>query len=163
MLRSLLLSLLIIVFAYVLKLYVDSFKSTKGQEEIVNTLEDIRIRAYSKIGIEWTITGRALEVVGKDVKLSDAELFSEDVNIKSTFAYIDRSSGEGKLTEGVEFKSKDINARTKTAYINLKEGRIWGDGEIELIQEKNHIRGEGFDITLRPLKVIINKARVNME
>ncbi|MEJ5339767.1 MAG: hypothetical protein ACK42C_04860 [Aquificaceae bacterium] len=163
MLRSLLLSLLIIVLAYTLKLYVDSFKLAGGREEIVNLLEGVTIKAYSRTGIEWTIRGEALEVVGKDVKLSHSELFSEEADIKSSKAYIDRSTGEGKLMGGVELKSKDLNAKTQTAYINLKEGRIWGEEEIEVVQGRNIIRGKGFEITLKPLRVIINNAKVNME
>ncbi len=163
MLRSLLFSILIIFLAYTLKLYVNSFVSYKKQEEMVNHLEGVTIKAYSKTGIEWTIRGKTLEVVGKDVKLSRTELFSEEANIRANQAYIDRHSGEGRLTQGVEVKSEDLRARTQSAYVNLREGKIWGDGEVEIWQGNNLIKGRGFEIELKPLRVIINRAKVSME
>ncbi len=162
MLRSLLLSILIILLAFALKMYVNSFAISGGQEEMVNLLEGVTIKAYSKTGIEWTIRGKGLEVVGKDVKLYEAELFSKEANIKAVQAYIDRSTGEGKLTEGVEVKSEDIIAKTQSAYINLKEGKIWGEGDVQILQEESLVRGKGFEINLKPLKVIINRARTDI-
>ena len=76
MLRSLVFSLLIILLASTLKMYVNSFAMSDGQEEMINLLEGVTIKAYSRTGIEWTIRGKSLEVVGKDVKLYEAELFS---------------------------------------------------------------------------------------
>ncbi len=163
MLRSLVFSLLIILLASTLKMYVNSFAMSDGQEEMVNLLEGVTIKAYSKTGIEWTINGKTLEVVGKDVKLYEAELFSKEANIRAVQAYIDRSTGEGKLTEGVEVKSEDITAKTQNADINLKEGKIWGEGDIQILQGESLVRGKGFEINLKPLKVIINRARVNMK
>ncbi len=159
MLRSLVFSLLIILLASTLKMYVNSFAMSGGQEETVNLLEGVTIKAYSRTGIEWTIRGKSLEVVGKDVKLYEAELFSKEANIKAVQAYIDRSTGEGMPTEGVEVKFEDITAKTQSAYINLKEGKIWGEGDIQILQGDNLIRGKGLEITLKPLKVILNRAR----
>ncbi len=163
MFRSLVFSLLIILLASTLKIYVNSFAISSGEEEMVNLLEGVTIKAYSRTGIEWTIRGKSLEVVGKDVKLYEAELFSKEANIKAVQAYIDRSTGEGMLTEGVEVKSEDITAKTQSAYINLKEGKIWGEGDIRILQGDNLIRGKGFEITLKPLKVIINRARTDIK
>ena len=162
MLRSLLLSILIIFLAFVLKMYVNSFAISSGQEEMVNLLEGVTIKAYSKTGIEWTIRGKTLEVVGKDVKLYEAELFSKEANIKAFQAYIDRSTGQGKLIEGVELKSEELNAKTQNAYLDLRDGRIWGEGEIQILQGESLVKGRGFDITLKPLKVIINRARTDI-
>ncbi len=163
MLRSLLLSILIIFLAFVLKMYVNSFAISSGQEEMVNLLEGVTIKAYSKTGIEWTIRGKGLEVVGKDVKLYEAELFSKEANIKAVQAYIDRSTGKGRLLEGVEVKSENLKAETQTAYLDLKEGRIWGEGEVQILQGDSLVGGRGFEITLKPLKVIINRARMEMK
>lgn len=163
MLRSLVFSLLIIFLAFTVRMYIDSFATDSGQEEMVNLLEDVTIKAYSKTGIEWTIRGKTLEVVGKDVKLYEAELFSKEANIKAVQAYIDRSTGQGKLIEGVELKSEELNAKTQNAYLDLRDGRIWGEGEVQILQGDSLVGGRGFEITLKPLKVIINRARVNMK
>ncbi len=163
MIRSLLISLSILMLTYALRVYIDSFEKPQGQEETVNLLEDITIRSYSRTGIEWTIKGKTLEVVSEDVKLNNAEFFSKEAHIRSSQAYIDRSTGKGKLIGGVELESEDLRAKTPSAYINLKEGKVWGEGEVEIIQDKNLIRGKGFEINLKPLKVIINRAKVNMQ
>ena len=63
----------------------------------------------------------------------------------------------------MEVKSEDITAKTQSAYINLKEGKIWGEGDIQILQGDNLIRGKGFEITLKPLKVIINRARTDIK
>ncbi|MDW8067230.1 MAG: hypothetical protein RMI50_06060, partial [Aquificaceae bacterium] len=81
MLRIFFLSLFIIFIAYQLRVYVDNFKVVKGREEMVNLLEGVTIKAYSKQGIEWTIKGKTLEVVGKDVRFFGVELTSEDAHI----------------------------------------------------------------------------------
>ncbi len=162
MLRSLVFSLLIIFLAFTVRMYIDSFATDSGQEEMVNLLEDVTIKAYSKTGIEWTIRGKTLEVVGKDVKLYEAELFSKEANIKAVQAYIDRSTGQGKLIEGVELKSEELNAKTQNAYLDLRDGRIWGEGEVQILQGDSLVGGRGFEITLKPLKVIINRARTDI-
>ncbi len=162
MLRSLVFSLLIILLAFALKMYVNSFAIGGEQEEMVNLLEGVTIKGYSKTGIEWTIRGKSLEVVGKDVKIYEAELFSKEANIKAVQAYIDRSTGQGKLIEGVELKSEELNAKTQNAYLDLRDGRIWGEGEIQILQGESLVKGRGFDITLKPLKVIINRARTDI-
>ena len=162
MLRSLVFSLLIILLAFALKMYVNSFAIGGEQEEMVNLLEGVTIKGYSKTDIEWTIRGKSLEVVGKDVKLYEAELFSKEANIKAVQAYIDRSTGQGKLIEGVELKSEELNAKTQNAYLDLRDGRIWGEGEVQILQGESLVKGRGFDITLKPLKVIINRARTDI-
>lgn len=163
MLRIFFLSLFIIFIAYQLRVYVDNFKVVKGREEMVNLLEGVTIKAYSKQGIEWTIKGKTLEVVGKDVRFFGVELTSEDAHIWAGEAYIDRFTGKGKLLGGIRLHSKDITAVAKEAYVDLKEGEFGGDGEITLTEGKNRVEGTGFQIKLRPVQVIISRARVIME
>lgn len=163
MLRSLIVSFVILLFAYFLKLYVDNLKSSSGGGQTVSQLEGITIRAYGKGGIEWTVQGEALEAVGRYVHLYRAELLSQEARIKAGNAYIDRLTGEGKLSEGVEFISKDVMAYTQSAYVNLREGRIWSEDEVRLVEGKNIVEGKGFEINLKPLRIIINRARVKME
>lgn len=163
MLRSLLISLMIILTSYMLRAYVDSFGPTGGEEKIVNRLEGVTIKSYSKGGIEWTIKGRSLEVVGKDVLLKDARLISEEATISAGEVYIDRTTGKGELLGGIELISKDLVAKSQRVYMELKEGRFYGDGRIELKEGNKKVEGYGFEIRLKPMRVIISKARVNME
>lgn len=163
MLKSLLISFLILLLVYFLKLYVDGFKSSQSGGQTVSQLEGITIRAYGKGGIEWTIKGEALRVVGRYVHLHHAELLSQEARIKAGNAYIDRLTGEGKLSEGVEFFSQDVVAHTQSAFVNLREGRIWSEDYVSLAEGKNLIEGKGFEINLKPLRIIINRAKVRME
>ncbi|HAV39790.1 MAG: hypothetical protein AB1353_07225 [Aquificota bacterium] len=163
MLRSLLISLMIIFASYMLRAYVDSFEPTGGEEKIVNRLEGVTIRSYGKGGIEWTIKGRSLEVVGKDVLLKGAELISEEATIRAGEVYIDRNTGKGELLGGIELTSKDLVAKSQRAYMDLREGRFYGDGRIELREGDKKVEGYGFEIRLKPMRVIISKARVNIE
>lgn len=163
MLRSLLISLMIIFASYMLRAYVDSFEPTGGEEKIVNRLEGVTIRSYGKGGIEWTIKGRSLEVVGKDVLLKGAELISEEATIRAREVYIDRNTGKGELLGGIELTSKDLVAKSQRAYMDLREGRFYGDGRIELREGDKKVEGYGFEIRLKPMRVIISKARVNIE
>ncbi|MFN3975678.1 MAG: hypothetical protein ACK4LT_01275 [Aquificaceae bacterium] len=163
MLRSLLISLMILLASYLLRVYVDGFGPTQEEERMVNRLENVTIRSYSKGGIEWTVRGRFLEMVGKDVVLKEAELISEEATVRAGEVYIDRDTGKGELWEGVELRSKDLVAKSQRAYMELKEGRFYGDGRIELREGNKRVEGYGFEIRLKPMQVIISKARVNIE
>ncbi|MFN7065625.1 MAG: hypothetical protein ACK4OF_05710 [Aquificaceae bacterium] len=163
MLRSLLLSLLMILLAYSLRVYVDSFRSTEGKEEVVNILEGVSIRSYSKQDIEWTIKGETMKVVGEDVMLTRAEFSSEEALIRAGQAYLNRSSGKGELSQGVDLLSGELRAKSQKVYMELKEGRLYGDDRIELTEGKNRVKGQGFEIRLKPLQVIINRAGTIIE
>ncbi|MFN3598593.1 MAG: hypothetical protein ACK4VK_02505 [Aquificaceae bacterium] len=163
MLRSILLSLLIVLVAYGLRSYVDSFKSNVEKEEMVNLLEGVRIKSYSKQGIEWTIKGKYMKVVDKDLLLMDAELKSEEAMLKAGEAYIDRTTGKGELSQGVELISKDLIAKSQRVFMDLREGRFYGDGKIEVLEGQNKAEGEGFEIKLKPLQITLYKARTILE
>lgn len=152
-----------VAFAYSLKVYVESYKSQRKEEEIVNVLEGIRIRAYSKKGIEWTIKGKYMKVVDKDVELLEVLLTSQEGTLKAGRAYIDRSSGKGELSQGVEVMLKDLIAKSQKVYMDIKEDRFYGDGRIELIEGGKRVEGKGFEIRLKPLKVIVYNARSTMD
>ncbi|MFN3870535.1 MAG: hypothetical protein ACK4MW_03495 [Aquificaceae bacterium] len=163
MIRSILLSLLIVLVAYGLRSYVDSFKSDVEKEEMVNLLEGVRIKSYSKQGIEWTIKGKYMKVVDKDLFLVDAELNSEEARLKAGQAYIDRTTGKGELSQGVELVSKDLVAKSQRVFMDIGEGRFYGDGKIEVLEGQNRAEGEGFEIRLKPLQIILYKARTILE
>jgi lipopolysaccharide assembly outer membrane protein LptD (OstA) len=163
MVRSLFISLSVIWLSYLLSLYVKSFESSQLPDKTVSTLEGVSIRVYGKGGIEWTVKGRVLEVVGKDVKFEEAVLDGKEAFIRAKKAYIDREKGEARLTEDVELIYKDSKAYTREAFVSLREGKIWGEGYIKLIEEGKEVEGKGFEITLKPMKVMINKARVKLE
>ncbi|MCX8164827.1 MAG: LPS export ABC transporter periplasmic protein LptC [Aquificaceae bacterium] len=156
-------SLIILFTSYYMRIYVDSYKSDRSEEKIVNVLQGITIKSYSKNGIEWTIRGEKLEVVSKDVKITKAELFSDEANIRAENAYIDRSTGKGELIGNVVLTSKNLMLRSQRVHMDLKEGKFNGEDRVDMIEGKNKVEGDGFHLTLKPLQVIINRVRVKME
>ncbi|MCS7196025.1 MAG: LPS export ABC transporter periplasmic protein LptC [Aquificaceae bacterium] len=163
MLRSFLISLFLILIAYALRMYVEGFKPLIGREEMINALEGVTIRSYGKGGLEWTIRGKRLEVVGRDVKLVEAELQSKEATIRAKEAHVDRSTGKGWLLGDVLLLSNDTRVKSQKVYMDLKEGEFRGEDRVEIYEEKSRIEGEGFHLSLKPLRIIINRAKVSME
>ena len=61
MLRAVFLALFIVIVSYGLKVYVENFKASENKRgEIVNILEGVRVKMYSKKGIEWTLKGESM-------------------------------------------------------------------------------------------------------
>lgn len=163
MLRSLLLSLFIFYVAYLLKSYVDSFAPIVGKEEMVNTLEGVTIKSYGRGGLEWTIRGKSMEVVGKEVKLSQVELTSKEATIRAQEVLIDRSTGMGSLVGDVVLLSADTQVRSPRVNMNLREGEFSGEEGVDIQDGRNRIEGVEFQLTLKPMRIIINKVKVRME
>lgn len=163
MLRSLFVSFAFILIAYMFRLYIDSSKKVGAEDGMVNILEGVTIKSYSKDGIEWTVKGKKLEVVKSDIRLIGVELSSKDGNIKAGEAYLDRLTGIGELKGGVELVSGNLIAKTAVAYMNLKEGEIWGEERLQIVEGKNSLEGSGFRVRLKPLQVIIKKGKVRIE
>ncbi|MCX8076456.1 MAG: LPS export ABC transporter periplasmic protein LptC [Aquificaceae bacterium] len=163
MLKSLVLGLVIALTAYALKSYVENFKFVKPSGETANVLEGVTIRSYGKEGVEWIIRGTRLEVMGKDVKLTDAELYSKDASLKAEVAYIDRSTGKGELEGDVMLLYERATIKSQKVYMDLKEGSFESDKPVEMVEDNSKIEGKGFRLNLRPLQVIINRARTKIE
>ncbi|MEN3028133.1 MAG: hypothetical protein ABDH29_02700 [Aquificaceae bacterium] len=130
---------------------------------MVNALEGVTIRSYGKSGFEWTIKGERLEVVGRDVKLVRAELLSKEATIRALEAYVDRSTGRGWLLGDVLLLSKDTRVKSQRVHMDLKEGEFRGEDGVEIYEGNNRIEGEAFHLRLKPMRIIISRARVNME
>lgn len=163
MFRTFLLGIFIFSVAYLLRLYVDGFNPAIGREEMVNTLEGITIRSYSKEGLEWTIKGKSMQVVGKDIRLFDVELTSEEATVRAREVMIDRSTGTGSLSGDVLLLSGNMRVKSQKVYMNLKEGQFSSDEKVEIRDEGNSIEAAGFQLSLKPLRIIISKAKVRME
>ncbi len=164
MLRAVFLALFIVIVSYGLKVYVENFKASENKRgEIVNFLEGIRIKMYSKKGVEWTLKGESMKAVNDHIELLNAMLFSQEATLKAQRAYINRSSGKGELHQDVELVSKDLVARSQKVYMDIKEDRFYGDGKIQVVEGGKKIEGEGFEIKLKPLRVEVYKARSIVE
>lgn len=163
MLRVVLLSLSLIVSSFLLHTYIEDIKAYRVQGKNLGMFDKVRIRSYSQKGIEWTVEGKALRVEGPMVELSEALLNSENAVLKAKKAVINRDTKEGRLEGDVELESKEFRAFTQRAEFDLKEGKVWGKDRIKLVQNNSKVEGEGFEIHIKPLRVIIEKSRTEME
>ncbi|RMH81104.1 MAG: hypothetical protein D6674_01420 [Acidobacteria bacterium] len=161
MLRVLLASFFIILTSYLLSLYVKSVRNEINSTESSSLLEEVSIRVYGKKGIEWTVSGKALKVEGDKIELKDATINSGENKLSAHTAFLNRSERIGYLSGNVYIVLEDgINASTDRAEFDLKEGKVWGEGRIKVVEGKNSVEGRGFEIFLKPTRVIIRNAKV---
>lgn len=161
MLRVLLASLLIILTSYLLSLYVKSVKGEMKATESSSLLEEVSIRVYGKKGIEWTVSGKALKVEGDKVELKDAVINSGGNSLSANTAFLNRSERRGYMSGNVYIVLEEgINASTDRAEFDLTEGKVWGEGKVKVVEGKNSVEGRGFEILLKPTRVIIRNAKV---
>ncbi|SHK51456.1 LPS export ABC transporter periplasmic protein LptC [Thermocrinis minervae] len=140
-----------------------SLQVQKLEEQEMGYIENVQIKTYGNKGLEWTIEGEKLYLVQDILVFDKASLYSQDFVIKTQRAVLDRLSGQGTLIGEVEYHSKDTLMRTENAHIDLKEGKVWGDGEITIVEEGRTIKGRGYTINFRPLSVDLKKAEVRLE
>lgn len=164
MIRILLFSVSLIVLFTFLNLYVNETYQNipRGRQENKGTAQDISIRAYGKSGFEWTLKGKSLSIEGRDVMLSNALMQTDKERIDADRAFINRDTLRGYVEGNVEIFGEDFYARTERAELDLKEGKVWGEGYILLREGSKETTGTGFQVQLRPLKIIIKKAKVRM-
>jgi|GEM_PF-811230 len=165
MFRTVLMSLFLTIASVMLNSYVRSaykhMPTFKQEEE--STAQDVMIKAYGKAGLEWTLRGKQLYTKNGDVLLISALLQTEKEKITADRAFINRDTLEGYVEGNVEIKSENFYAKTDRANINLKEGKVWGNTNVFLKEEGKETYGESFTLELRPLKIIIKKAKVRLE
>ncbi len=148
------------VNSYVKKTY-ESISKVKSSTE--SSAEGISIKAYGKSGIEWTITGRYLYIKGSRLELKDAVFRTDKEEIRAKSSTIDRDTLKGLVEGGVKLTGEGLYAETQGANLDLKEGKIYGSGEVHLKEGNKETWGKGFIIYLRPTKVIIENAKVRIE
>ncbi|MFN3813412.1 MAG: hypothetical protein ACK4SM_02160 [Aquificaceae bacterium] len=165
MIRIVLFSLLFLVLSAVVNSYVKktyaSISKVKGSAE--SSAEGISIKAYSRSGIEWTITGKYLYSKGSHLELKDAVFKTDKEEIRARRSTIDRDTLRGLVEGGMELTGEGIHAETQRANLDLKEGKVYGSGEIHLKEWKKETWGKGFTVYIRPMKVIIENAKVRLE
>ncbi|WP_340691140.1 hypothetical protein [Hydrogenobacter thermophilus] len=165
MLKIILFSLSLITLFTLLKLYVEKTYQDlpKVRQEERGVAQDISIKAYGKSGIEWTLKGKSLYAEGRSVMLKDALLHTDKERIRADQVFIDRDTLKGYAEGKVEILGEDFYAQTDRADLDLKDGKIWGEGRVFLKEDKKETEGRGFQVQLRPLKIIIKSARVKLE
>lgn len=163
MLKSSLLGILTVLVAYTLKTYVESSEPRWKKEEIVNLIEGVTIRSYRKNGLEWTIKGHRLTAVGRDIRLTEVELFSKDGIVRAKEVYLDRATGKGELVGDVVLLSEGLRVESQHVLMDLGKGEFTGHQGVQAFEKGNRLQGESFHLQLKPLKIIISKAKVHIE
>ncbi len=165
MLKIFLLSVFFMGISLMLSSYVRSAYDhlpTLKQEEKGNA-QDVMIKAYGKSGLEWTLQGKSLYTERSDVMLISALLQTQKEKIMADKAFINRDTLRGYAEGNVQIVGENFYAKTDKADIDLKEGKIWGDTKVVLKEDAKEIYGESFAVELRPLRIIIKKAKVKLE
>jgi hypothetical protein len=125
----------------------------------VGYLERVSIKVYGKRGVEWELRGEKLYSIGAQVIMDKLTISSEEYVISALKGNIDRISGIGSLEGRVQIRGQALLIKTDRAMIDLRLKKVWGDGRIQVWRYKNYVSGEGYEIYLSPLKVIIKKVK----
>ncbi|SNZ11626.1 LPS export ABC transporter periplasmic protein LptC [Hydrogenobacter hydrogenophilus] len=165
MLKIFLLSVFFMGISLVLSSYVRSAYDhlpTLKQEEKGNA-QDVMIKAYGKAGLEWTLKGKNLYTKNGNILLISALLQTQKEKITANRAFINRDTLKGYVEGNVQIVGENFYAKTDRANIDLKEGKVWGNTKVILKEEGKETYGESFTVELRPLRIIIKKAKVKLE
>lgn len=149
----------VMLSSYVRSAYED-IPTFKQEEESV--AQDVMIKAYGKAGLEWTLRGKNLYTKNGNILLISALLQTEKEKIAANRAFINRDTLKGYVEGNVEIVGENFYAKTDRANIDLKEGKVWGDTRVILKEEGKETYGESFTVELRPLRIIIKKAKVKL-
>lgn len=160
MIRTFVFSLLSICVGFLLNVYIQNIYHTTrlpSQDMISkSSFENTQIKVYGNSGVEWIVKGSILEMQKDWITLQDPVLISnKGERIKANIAVLNRSTGLGRLERNVILESQNIYIQTDIAEVDLKNNTIRGEGSLYAKNENNIIRGKGYTIHLRPLKVII--------
>ena len=163
MIKIMLLSLTLIYGSYMASLWIRDYQSLPLKKEEIGILEGINVKVFGKNGVEWYVEGSRARIEDKTVFIEQAKFRSDDAILIADRALIDRLSGEGLLEGNVLLYTKEGTMSTQKAEVKLREGIAYGDGEI-VLQDKSHtVEGKGWQLQVKPLRVIIKKAKVRLQ
>jgi len=154
----------VLIFAsYLANLWIGSYRILPSKGEDVGILEGINIKVFGSKGIEWRIKGERARLENSLVLMEQVEFRSEDTLLVADKALVDRITGEGFLEGNVKLHTKEGMLGTERAEVKLKEGIAYGDGYIVLRDKNGVVEGVGWNLHVKPLKVIIKNAKAKLE
>jgi hypothetical protein len=163
MTKIILVSLLLIFMAYLGNRWVNSYEVFPEPTKRVGLLEGVQVRVFGGKGEEW-------QIYGSRARLEDSKIFMEDILLQSgentltaKNGSVDRDTGEGYLEGSVVLQTKEGVFKTDRAELRLKEGFAYGEGKVVFEDEHNVVEGVGWRVEFKPMRVIINQAKVKLQ
>ncbi|WP_448584393.1 hypothetical protein [Thermocrinis sp.] len=163
MIRIMLLSLALIFGSYMASFWIMDHQSIPPKKEEIGILEGINIKVFGKNGVEWYVEGSRAKIENSAVFIEQAKFQSDGATLVADKALIDRISGEGLLEGNVVLYTKEGIMSTPRAEVKLREGIAYGKEGIILKDTAHGIEGKEWYLQVKPLRVIIKKAKVRSQ
>ncbi len=163
MIKIILLSLLLVFMAYLGNRWVNSYEVIPEPTKGVGLLEGVEVRVFGGKGEEWQIYGSRARLEDSKIFMEDIVLQSEGTTLTAKNGSVDRDTGEGYLEGDVVLQTKEGTFKTDRAELRLKEGLAYGDGKVVFEDGRNVVEGIRWQVEFKPMRVIINQAKVKLQ
>jgi len=163
MTKIMLVSLLLIFTAYLGNRWVNSYEVIPKPTKEVSLLEGVEVKVFGGKGEEWRVYGSRARLEDNKIFMEDVMLQSEGTTLTAKSGFIDRNTGEGYLEGDVVLQTKEGTFKTNRAELRLKEGLAYGEGKAVFEDGRNVVEGVGWQVEFKPIRVIINQAKVKLQ
>ena len=163
MTKIILVSLLLIFMAYLGNRWINSYEVIPKPTKEVSLLEGVEVKVFGGKGEEWQIYGSRARLEDSKIFMEDILLQSGETTLTAKNGSIDRDTGEGYLEGNVVLRTKEGVFKTDRAELRLKEELAYGGGKAVFEDGRNIVEGVGWQVEFKPLRVIINQAKVKLQ
>ncbi len=163
MIKIILVSLLLIFMAYLGNRWVNSYEVIPEPTKRVGLLEGVQVRVFGGRGEEWRVYGSRASLEDSKIFMEDILLQSGETTLTAKSGSIDRDTGEGYLEGNVVLQTKEGTFKTDRAELRLKEGLAYGEGKVVFEDGRNVVEGIRWQVEFKPMRVIINQAKVRLQ
>ena len=163
MTRIILVSLLLIFMAYLGNRWINSYGVIPKPTKRVSPLEGVEVRVFGGKGEEWRVYGSRARLEDNKIFMEDILLQSEETTLTAKSGSVDMDTGEGYLEGNVVLRTKEGVFKTDRAELRLKEGLVYGEGKVVFEDGRNMVEGVGWQVEFKPMRVIINQAKVKLQ
>lgn len=163
MTKIILVSMLLIFMAYLGNRWINSYEVIPEPTKEVSLLEGVEVRVFGGKGEEWRVYGSRARLEDSKIFMEDILLQSGETTLTAKSGSVDRDTGEGYLEGNVVLRTKEGTFKTNRAKLRLKEGLAYGDGKVVFDDGRNMVEGVGWQVEFKPIRVIINQAKVRLQ
>jgi hypothetical protein len=163
MTKIILVSMLFIFMAYLGNRWISSYEVIQKPTKEVNILEGVEVKVFGGKGEEWRVYGSRARLEESKIFMEDILLQSGENTLTAKNGSIDRDTGEGYLEGNVVLRTKKGVFKTDRAELRLKEGLAYGEGKVVFEDGHNVVEGVGWQVEFKPMRVIINQAKVKLQ
>ncbi|MCI4458648.1 MAG: hypothetical protein JHC21_03425 [Thermocrinis sp.] len=163
MIKIVLLSLLLVFMAYFGSRWINSYEVISKPTKEASLLKGVEVKVFGGKGEEWRVYGSRARLEDSKIFMEDILLQSEETTLTAKNGSIDRDTGEGYVEGNVVLRTKDGVFKTDRAELKLKEGFAYGNGKAVFEDGRNVVEGVGWYVEFKPMRVIINQAKVKLQ